>query len=373
MTSTPKQAVLQFAFPGEIISLRRCKFGHINDTFVVQSQVDGRSESFILQRINHHVFRQPVALMENIVKVTSFLRHKIEQEGGDPDRETLTLIPTKKGELFYSSPQGDYWRSYRFISGARSYMRVENIEQLYQAARAFGRFMRRLDDFPAQELHETIPDFHHTPKRFRALMQAVATDRHNRAHGVRDLIAMAEARAEKLGWVTDALEEGRLPRRVTHNDTKFNNVLIDDITGEGVCVVDLDTVMPGSALFDFGDFVNTSASNGAEDERDLSKVSLNLDYFDVIVRGYLQETQEVLTSQEREWLAFSAWLITFELAMRFLTDYLNGDVYFRIHRPQHNLDRARSKFTLAADMERQERAMERIIARQGSQLEKRSD
>ena len=363
MLSIPTEAIHQFSFPGDVVAIHLCKFGHINDTFVVQVRVGGRIDRFILQRINHHVFRQPEALMTNIVKVTAFLRQKIAQEGGNPDRETLTLIPTKEGRLYHRAPDGDYWRSYRFIDGARSYMQVENPDQLYHAARAFGRFMRLLDDFPAEELHETIPDFHHTPKRFRALMRAVEEDPHNRAHHVKDLIAQAEARAEKIGWVTEALEQGRLPRRVTHNDTKFNNVLIDDVTGEGVCVVDLDTVMPGSALFDFGDFVNTSASNGAEDERDLSKVSLNLDYFDAIVRGYLQETRGVLTPQEREWLAFSAWLITFELGMRFLTDYLNGDVYFRIHRPGHNLDRARSKFQLAADMEAKADDMERIIAR----------
>jgi Ser/Thr protein kinase RdoA (MazF antagonist) len=363
MPSIPNAIIRQFSFPGDIVDIHLCKFGHINDTFVVQSRLNGRPNRFILQRINHHVFRQPETLMSNIVKVTAFLRQKIEQEGGNPDRETLTLVPTKAGRLYHRSSDGDYWRSYRFIDGARSYMQVTNPEQLYQAARAFGRFMRLLDDFPAEALHETIPDFHHTPKRFRALMRAVEEDAHNRAHEVRDLIAMAAARTEKMGLVLDALEQGGLPRRVTHNDTKFNNVLIDDITGEGICVVDLDTVMPGSALFDFGDFVNTSASNGAEDERDLEKVSLNLDYFDAIVRGYLQETQGVLTPQEREWLPFSAWLITFELAMRFLTDYLNGDVYFRIHRPGHNLDRARSKFALAADMEANEDAMRRIITR----------
>jgi Ser/Thr protein kinase RdoA (MazF antagonist) len=330
---------------------------------VVHSNLNGSSRRFVLQRINRFVFRHPQALMDNILKVTAFLREKIIQEGGDPDRETLTVIPTRDGRLYHATPDGDFWRAYRFIDGARSYMQVERPEQLYQAGRAFGRFLRLLNDFPTEELHVTIPDFHHTPKRFQALMQAVEADPLNRAHEVRDLIALAEAREEKMGLVARALEAGELPQRVTHNDTKFNNVLIDDVTGEGICVVDLDTVMPGSALYDFGDFVNTAAGNGAEDEQDLDKVSLNLTYFDAIARGYLEETQDALTSLEREWLPYSAWLITFELAMRFLTDHLNGDIYFRIHRPNHNLDRARAKFKLALDIEAREQDMARIIAR----------
>ena len=361
--SLPDETLQQFAFADAMTDVRLCKVGHINDTYVVQAGLNGGVQRFILQRINHHVFRQPDALMSNIQRVTAFLRRKIEQAGGDPDRETLTLILTRDGRTYHATPDGDFWRAYRFIDRARSYTRVENPEMLYQAGRAFGRFMRLLDDFPAQELHETIPDFHHTPKRFQALMQAVAADPHNRASEVRDLIALAQARTEKMGRVAAALARGELPCRVTHNDTKFNNVLIDDETGEAVCVVDLDTVMPGSALYDFGDFVNTSASNGAEDERDLSRVSLNLAYFDAIARGYLHETRHVLTEQELAWLPFSPWLITFELAMRFLTDHINGDVYFRIHRPNHNLDRARSKFKLAQDMEAREGEMARIIRR----------
>jgi len=363
MISIPNDILHQFTFSDAIIDIHLCKFGHINDTFVVHSNLNGSSRRFVLQRINRFVFRHPQALMDNILKVTAFLREKIIQEGGDPDRETLTVVPTRDGRLYHATPDGDFWRAYRFIDGARSYMQVERPEQLYQAGRAFGRFLRLLNDFPTEELHVTIPDFHHTPKRFQALMQAVEADPLNRAHEVRDLIALAEAREEKMGLVARALEAGELPQRVTHNDTKFNNVLIDDVTGEGICVVDLDTVMPGSALYDFGDFVNTAAGNGAEDEQDLDKVSLNLTYFDAIARGYLEETQDALTSLEREWLPYSAWLITFELAMRFLTDHLNGDIYFRIHRPNHNLDRARAKFKLALDIEAREQDMARIIAR----------
>jgi hypothetical protein len=363
MSQVPTSILDAFAFDGDVIGIQPNELGHINDTFVIETARADQRQRYILQRINQHVFRQPRALMLNIIRVTEFLRAKILAEGGNPARETLTLIPTTQGDKFYVTSQGDYWRAYLFIEGARAYQQVESPEHLYQAARAFGRFMLRLQDFPASDLHIIIPDFHHTPKRFEALMQAADADVQGRAGEVRDLIALAEARVEKMGLIAEALDAGALPQHVTHNDTKFNNVLFDDVTGDGVCVVDLDTVMPGSALYDFGDFVNTAAGNGAEDERNLERVSLNLSYFEAITRGFLQETAWMLTSQEREWLPLSAWLITFELGMRFLTDHLNGDVYFRIHRPNHNLDRARSKFKLALDMEAKEDAMARIVAR----------
>jgi hypothetical protein len=363
MLSNPSIVIDQFTLGGAVVDMQRYEVGHINDTFIVQTHGPQGPRRYILQRINHHVFPQPTALMTNILRVTRFLREKIVEQGGDPERETLTLVPVRDGGYFYVTPDGDYWRVYHYIEGARAYQQVESPEHLYQAARAFGRFMLRLQDFPASDLHIIIPDFHHTPKRFEALMQAADADVQGRAGEVRDLIALAEARVEKMGLIAEALDAGALPQHVTHNDTKFNNVLFDDVTGDGVCVVDLDTVMPGSALYDFGDFVNTAAGNGAEDERNLERVSLNLSYFEAITRGFLQETAGMLTSQEREWLPLSAWLITFELGMRFLTDHLNGDVYFRIHRPNHNLDRARSKFKLALDMEAKEDAMARIVAR----------
>ncbi len=365
MLSIPNHILRQFDFSGHITDSHLCKYGHINETYVVRAGLNGRSDQFILQRINHHVFRQPRALMSNIMQVTRFLRKKIAAEGGDPQRETLTIIPTRDGDLFHVTPDGDFWRAYRFIAGARTYMQADNLNLLYEAGRAFGRFMRLLDDFPAENLHETIPDFHHTPKRFEALMCAVDMDAQNRAYDARELIAQAQARLEKMSRISNALARGDLPQRVTHNDTKFNNVLIDDATGRGLCVIDLDTVMPGSALYDFGDFVRTGANTGAEDERDLTRVSLDMSRFDAIARGFLQETADALTPLEREWLPLSAWLLTFEVGMRFLTDYLEGDVYFRIHRPQHNLERARAQFRLAEIMEAQEAAMARIIARYG--------
>ena len=365
MPSLPETILYQFPLPGDIKEIKLCKIGHINDTFVVRTVRNGHAHQFVMQRINREVFHRPRELMANIFRVTAFLKAKIQEEGGDPARETLTMIPTREGDPYLITPQGEFWRSYYFIDGAHTYQRVASPRHLFEAARAFGRFIRLLDDFPAQELHETIPDFHHTPKRFQALLSAVEKDAYNRAYIARDLIAFAEARVERIGQVIDALASGEIPQRVTHNDTKFDNVLIDDVTGEGVCVVDLDTVMPGSALYDFGDFVRTGANTGAEDEQNLDRVSLSLDYFEAIARGFLQETSEILTPLEREWLPFGAWLLTFEVAMRFLTDYLNGDVYFRIHRPQHNLDRARAQFKLVADIEAKEDAMMAIISRYG--------
>ena len=362
MSQVPTSILDAFAFDGDVIGIQPNELGHINDTFVIETAQADQRQRYILQRINQHVFRQPRALMLNIIRVTEFLRAKILAEGGNPARETLTLIPTTQGDKFYVTSLGDYWRAYLFIEGARAYQQVESPEHLYQAARAFGRFMRRLEDFPAAELHETIPDFHNTPKRFAALMQAAEADAAHRLHEVSDLIRLAQAREEKLGRVTTALEKGDLPWRVTHNDTKFDNILIDNVTGEGVCVVDLDTVMPGSALYDFGDFVRTGANTGAEDEPDLARVSLDLTHFDAIARGFMQEVGEVLTPQERAWLPLGAWIITFEQAMRFLADYLNGDIYYRIHRPAQNLDRARAQFKLAADIEAREEKMARIIA-----------
>ena len=357
-------AAEQFTFEEELKGIEHCKYGHINDTYAVHCQSEnGASPRYILQRINHHVFQRPDALMENIERVTSFLRDKISGRGGDPARETLNLIPTRTGRPYLTTPGGDYWRAYTYIPRAQTYQIVRGLEHVYQAARAFGRFQRLLDDFPLEQLHDTIPDFHHTPKRLDVFRRTVETDPQNRAKSAAAEIEFVEARANEVSALIDLLDQGRLPLRVTHNDTKVDNVLIDDETGEGICVIDLDTVMPGLSLYDFGDFVRSGTNPAAEDERNLAKVEMDLTYFEAIARGYLAETRESLTSLEKDLLAFSARLITFELGMRFLTDYLNGDQYFRIHHPQHNLDRCRTQFKMVADMEGKFGQMQRVIAR----------
>jgi hypothetical protein len=354
----------QFAFAEELTGIEPCKYGHINDTYAVYCQsVNGAPPRYILQRINHHVFQRPDALMENIARVTTFLRDRISERGGDPARETLNLIPTRRGQPYHTTPDGDYWRAYIYIPRAQTYQIVRGLEHVYQAARAFGRFQRLLADFPLAQLHDTIPDFHHTPKRLETLRRIVEADPHQRARTAAAEIEFVEARAGETAILVELLERGELPLRVTHNDTKVDNVLIDDETGEGVCVIDLDTVMPGLSLYDFGDFVRSGTNPEAEDEQDLDKVEMNIAYSEALVRGYLYETNDSLTSLEKDLLAFSARLITLEIGMRFLTDHLNGDRYFRIHRPQHNLDRCRTQFKMVADMEEKFEQMQGIVER----------
>jgi Ser/Thr protein kinase RdoA (MazF antagonist) len=269
----------------------------------------------------------------------------------------LTLIPACDGRAWHVDENGGHWRAYSFIDGARSYDSVERPEQAQQAARAFGMFQKLLADIPAPRLHDTIPDFHHTPKRFAALEQAIGADVANRAALAKREIEFALSRRA----MTSVLLDAGLPERVTHNDTKFNNVLLDDETGEGICVIDLDTVMPGLAAYDFGDMVRTTTSTALEDERDLSKVAMQLAMFEALVRGYLETAGGFLTKEEKEFLAFSGKLITFEVGIRFLTDYLSGDVYFKTHREGHNLDRCRTQFKLVESIEEQEERMSRLV------------
>ncbi|HOI54932.1 MAG TPA: aminoglycoside phosphotransferase family protein [Phycisphaerae bacterium] len=337
--------------------------GHINDTYAVRCADGDASRRYLLQRINHRVFRQPEKLMENVARVTRHLRSRILAEGGDPDRRSLTLIPTADGADFLHDDRGDYWRMYLFIEGARTYDLVENPDHVYEAARAFGDFQRGLADLPPPRLHETIPDFHHTPRRVEAFREALARDAAGRAADARSEIDFVLRRADRAARLIDLAAQGSLPERITHNDTKFNNVMIDDATQRGLCVVDLDTVMPGLVLYDFGDAVRSGANTAAEDERDLAKVAFNLQAFDRLAHGYLDAARDFLTDAEIDELAFSAWLITLEIGIRFLTDHLAGDVYFKVHRPGHNLDRCRTQFKMVADMERHADAMAAIIHR----------
>jgi Ser/Thr protein kinase RdoA (MazF antagonist) len=338
--------------------------GHINDTYVIWChQPSGAVRRYLLQRINHHVFGHPQQLMENIERVTAHLKRRIRAAGGDPERETLTLIPTKTGGTWFKSKDSEYWRAEIFIEGGRTYNVPQNLDQIYQAGEAFGRFQRRLSDYPAENLHETIPDFHHTPKRYQALRAAIARDPANRAHQARDEIAFVEQRAGETTILVDLRAAGRLPNRATHNDTKFDNVLIDDETGAGFCVIDLDTVMPGSALYDFGDAARSMVNPVAEDERQLDKVALRLDAFEQLAKGFLDATRAYLTSLEIELLPFSAKLMTLECGIRFLTDFINGDEYFRVQRVNQNLDRCRTQFKLVQEMEQHAREMWRIVRR----------
>ena len=354
----------EFDFGGKVLSAAPYGSGHINDTFVTVVGTASGSRRFVLQRINHQVFKQPDLLMENVERVCAHAHAKLRATGvPDAHRRALRLIPTVSGRAWHIDPAGNRWRCYDFIEGATGHDVVRTPAQAESAAKAFGAFQSLLADLPGGRLHETIPDFHHTPGRFARFQAALAADAHGRAASAVPEIAFALSRAHEVSVVVDALRDGSLPERVTHNDTKLNNVLLDDVTQEGVCVIDLDTVMPGSALYDFGDLVRTSTSPAAEDETDLSKVTMQLPMFEALVRGYLASARGFLTPRERELLPFAGKLITFEIGLRFLTDWLEGDTYFKIKRPTHNLDRCRTQFKLVASIEEQLPAMQEIVER----------
>ena len=361
MEHHPEEIIRFFQLEGKLLELAPCGSGHINDTFASSFRVNGKTVRYIHQWINHHVFKDPVRVMENIERVTQYIRQRVIDHGGDPAREGLTLVPTSDGRSFYQTPQGDFWRTYAFIDGARTYDTAENIHYVYSASKAFGKFQRLLANLPGGRLHETIPDFHHTRKRYNTFVHILETDPVCRARGVKQEIDFILRREDETSVVVDLLESGQIPERVTHNDTKLNNVMIDDRTGEGICVIDLDTVMPGSVLYDFGDSVRIGASTAAEDEPDLSRVGFDLARFEALTQGYLETARDFLNPVEIEHLAFSARLITLEQAIRFLGDYLHGDVYYKIHHPNHNLDRARTQLKMIAEMERQEEAMNTMV------------
>lgn len=329
--------------------------GHINNTYLT------KTPSYILQRINTNVFKDPYAVMENIENVTSFLREKIKAEGGNPERETMRVIKTADGQCCYKYDNDNVFRVYDFVKNTKTIEDNITSQILINAGKGFGRFGRMLDDYPAEKLHETIKDFHNTPKRVEALKEAIEKNIAGRADSVKDEIKFALDNAVFADVVVKGIENGEIPLRVTHNDTKINNILFDNDTDEAVCVIDLDTVMPGSALYDFGDALRMGGSTGAEDEINLDLVNFNVSAFESFAEGYCSEMSAKLTEREFELLPFSVKLLTYECGIRFLTDYLNGDTYFKIHRENHNLDRARNQFKLVADIASKEDEMSEII------------
>lgn len=347
-----------FRFPTDIKTILSYGGGHINDTYLLELP---ESDKYILQRINKSIFKNPEQLMENISGVTSWLRQKIIQAGGEPKRETLNLRKTADGKNFFIDTSGEYWRVYNFVEDTICYDQVKSAEDFYQTALAFGNFQHLLADYPARTLHETIPHFHDTPSRYSAFETAVKQDTIRRAADVQEEIAFITARRDYLKTLTDKINSGELPLRVTHNDTKLNNILIDKSTGKGICVIDLDTVMPGLAAYDFGDSIRFGTNTAAEDETDLSKVSCDLSLFEVFTRGFIEGCAGALTMNELHSLVDGAIIITLENGIRFLTDHLEGDHYFKIHRENHNLDRARSQFKLVQDMEDKRSQMDSIV------------
>jgi len=340
--------------------------GHINDTYCTNFDQAGlRPIRYIFQRINTNVFKTPVQLMENVARVTCHSLERLIGEGHpEARRRTLTCIPAVDGKPYAVDAHGNYWRVYPFIEGATGHDEIESSHQAYEAAKAFGNFQKLAAGLGGARLHETIPDFHNTPKRLDALRAAILADPLNRAGGVKTEIGFVEARAADCSRITGLIAAGDIPERVTHNDTKLNNVLLDDNTAEGVCVIDLDTTMPGSALYDFGDMVRTATPTTREDSMDLGKLDLRMDRFEALVRGYLESTRSLLNDAERENLAFSGKLLTLECGIRFLTDYLLGDVYFKIKHPEHNLVRCRNQFAFVTAIEKRLPEMEALVAAQ---------
>lgn len=351
----------QFHIYGDLLHAEPCKIGHINETYIATYNQGGVQVRYVHQRINTNVFKDPNAVMDNFVRVTSHQRRKLTTHGArDASRRSLTVIPTRDDKPYYRNGDGECWRTLVFVEGVRTFEAVESANQAYEAGKAFGEFQGLLVDLPGKRLAETIPNFHNTRKRFEALQKAIDVDHANRAKEAKKEIEFALKQEKIVDVILSALAKGKLPERITHNDTKFNNVMLDVVTGEAMCVVDLDTVMPGCALYDFGDMVRTTTSPTLEDELDLSKVQMRMPMFKALARGYLESAGGFLTKGERSLIAFAGKLITFTIGIRFLTDYLSGDTYFRVHRPHHNLDRARTQFKLVQSIEKQEQAMQKF-------------
>jgi Ser/Thr protein kinase RdoA (MazF antagonist) len=354
----------QFQIYGEILHAETLKIGHINETYSATYDQGGMRVRYIHQKINKSVFKNPASVMKNVIRVTTHIRKKLEaQNVRDLTRRSLVVIPTRDGQSYFRNGGSEFWRTFVFVEGVETFEAVQSPEQALQAGRAFGEFQRLLVDLPGERLSETIPEFHNTRKRFGALQQAIQKDRYNRAKDARAEIEFALKHEPIVDLILNAMARGKVPERITHNDTKFNNVMLDVLTGEAMCVVDLDTVMPGCALYDFGDMVRTTTSPTLEDETDLSKVRMQMPMFKKLAEGYLATAGQFLTKAEKSYIAFSGKLITFEIGIRFLTDFLSGDTYFRIHRPDHNLDRCRTQFKLVESIEKQEQAMQKHVDR----------
>ena len=356
------EALGAFDFGAPVVGALRFGQGHINDTFVVHTQPDDLCcRRFILQRMSPAAFKRPDQLMENIIGVTDYLGREIEKHGGDRSREALEVIRPRDGQPYFTDSQGGAWRLYPFVEHTICYQSAETPELFAASGRAFGRFQQLLRNYPADTLYETIPNFHNTEDRLAKLKAAVESDPLGRAASCQPEIQFMLDREKDCSVALDAMRAGTLPLRVTHNDTKLNNVLMDDKTGEGMCIIDLDTVMPGLVIYDFGDSIRFGANHCAEDETDLSKVNLDVDLFSVYTAAFLEGTGGALTDQEIAYLPWGAKLMTLECGIRFLTDYIDGDHYFHISREAQNLDRCRTQFKLVADMEARWAELEAIV------------
>ncbi len=356
-----KHILPYFSFKGRYVDGVELTSGNINNTYRLAYDLGGEMEFYTLQHINKYVFKKPHDVMSNIERVTGHLSRAYERQEIDPARHVLTLIPVREGGYLHQDMEGNYWRAYRYITGTTAYDAPKKAGHLFETGRAFGEFQKLLCDFPVDMLHDTIPDFHNTQRRFFSFVASVSADKADRVGKVDDEIEFMFEHRRLMNMIVKKLQAGLYPLRVTHNDTKINNVLIDDDSDKAVCVIDLDTVMPGSSLYDYGDAIRFCASTAAEDEEDTSKISLDMDRFRLFTEGFLSEVNGFLTEDEVQDLPLGALVITCELAMRFLTDYIDGDLYFKVRSPEHNLVRARAQIALLKDMEKKRGEMQRIV------------
>ena len=347
----------KFCADKEIVSVSQLNAGHINDTHLVKCEGDYR---LVLQKINKNVFKKPEEVMSNIGKVTDHIRAKLKAAGEDHVNGVLSFLSTEEGNLYYKDSDGEYWRAYVFVDGD-CFQICESEDLFSRVGAAFGRFQQQLSDFDASELFESIKNFHNTESRYRDFETAVAVDVAGRASSVANEIEFVRSRKEVCSYIVKGIEDGTFPLRVTHNDTKLNNIIMDKVTGNGLCVIDLDTVMPGSMLYDFGDAIRFGAASAAEDETDLSKVFVRTEMFDAFTKGYISGLEGSATEDEIRAFPMSAKIITFEIGIRFLTDYLNGDVYFKTAYSEHNLDRARNQFKLVESIEEKMSVLNSIV------------
>ncbi len=357
-----KTIVAQFAVNGEFLGGAPFGSGHINDTYQLRFLIEGKQRRFVLQRINTAIFKQPRQLMENIMRITHHQRNKLEESGAeDIERKYLHFFPTRSGDYYHVDIRGDFWRLCQLVERTHTCDIIESAAQARLTAASFARFQKALVDLPGERLHETIPNFHNTASRFADFMRALQLDSSGRVASSAAEIEFVLQRKDIAPVLVDLMERNLIPERITHNDTKLNNLLLDDETEEAICIIDLDTVMPGSSLYDFGDMVRSSSCTAAEDEADLSLVRIDLSMFEALVSGYISVAKDFLNDAEIGHLAFSGKLITFEQGIRFFGDYLNGDTYYKIKYPEHNLVRARNQFKLVASMEEHEAEMKALV------------
>ena len=354
-----------FAVSGDFLYGEELRNGHINTTYrACYRSEDGQEDRYILQRINEYVFKDPAQVMRNVEKVTRHITWKLLRRRRDAAGQTLNLFPARGGRNYIILPEeGGMWRCYNNIEGTHTYDVVENTRQAYQAGFAFGSFQDLICDMNPEDIRESIPDFHNTPKRYADLLKSVEADVMGRAANCQAELALLKSWENRYSRIVDMMATGEIPTRITHNDTKINNVMLDEETDDAVCVIDLDTVMPGSVLYDFGDMVRTATCMAREDEEDLSKVKMEMPFFESLAEGYLDAAHGFLTQKEVEFMPFAGWLITAEIGIRFLTDYLDGDLYFRTSKPEHNLIRARNQFKLAQSIDAQTISMGKYVRR----------